>query len=96
LYLLVEETANERCFELGRRLWGLAHDRARDRQPGCDLERNAQIRADRCTYRVRWSEEGGVFVASCEEFPCLCWRDVDRVQALAGVVRLVRERDVGR
>jgi hypothetical protein len=59
----------------------------------CDLERRAHGRAERCTYRVRWSEEGGVFVASCEEFPCLSWRDADRGLALAGVVRLVGERE---
>lgn len=46
---------------------------------------------DRYTYTVVWSDQDREYVATCAEFPSLSWLDVLRVEALLGIVKLVRE-----
>lgn len=43
------------------------------------------------TYRVRWSEEDGEFLATVAEFPSLSWLEEDMGDALTGLVTLVSE-----
>ncbi len=43
------------------------------------------------TYRVSWSAEDAEFVASCLEFPSLSWLAGSQVEALQGLVDVVRE-----
>jgi predicted HicB family RNase H-like nuclease len=43
------------------------------------------------TYRVSWSAEDGEFVATCLEFPLLSWLASSQVEALGGLVRMLRE-----
>jgi predicted HicB family RNase H-like nuclease len=43
------------------------------------------------TYRVRWSEEDGEYLATVAEFPSLSWLDGDQVGAFTGIVSLVRD-----
>jgi predicted RNase H-like HicB family nuclease len=43
------------------------------------------------TYRVSWSVEDGEFVASCLEFPSLSWLAASQVEALEGLVSLLRD-----
>lgn len=47
--------------------------------------------AERYTYRVRWSEEDGEYLATVAEFPSLSWLDDDIQGALTGLVSLVGE-----
>ena len=47
------------------------------------------IDATHYTYRVRWSEGDGEFLATVAEFPSLSWLDGDNVRAYEGVVGLV-------
>lgn len=86
-YLLIEEAANELCVRLVSAVWAITRSRA-----GCQACCSRSLsgsRAERCSYRVKWSEEDELFEASCEEFPSLRWREADRAHALAGIVRLV-------
>ncbi len=43
------------------------------------------------TYRVSWSAEDEEFVATCLEFPSLSWLAGSQVEALQGLVDVVRE-----
>jgi predicted HicB family RNase H-like nuclease len=47
--------------------------------------------ASHYTYRVSWSAEDGEFVATCVEFPSLSWLAASQVEALEGLVGLVRD-----
>lgn len=47
--------------------------------------------AAKYTYRVRWSEEDGEYLATVAEFPSLSWLDKSQALAFAGIVDLVRE-----
>jgi len=49
------------------------------------------IVAEQYTYRVRWSQRDGEFVATIAEFPSLSWLAKDQVEAFLGAVALVRE-----
>lgn len=43
------------------------------------------------TYRVRWSEEDGEYLATVAEFPSLSWLEEDQASAFTGIVSLVRD-----
>jgi predicted HicB family RNase H-like nuclease len=43
------------------------------------------------TYRVEWSPEDGEWVGLCVEFPSLSWLDLDPVEAVRGIDRLVSD-----
>jgi len=43
------------------------------------------------TYRVSWSAEDDEFVATCLEFPSLSWLADSQVEALEGLVGLLRD-----
>ena len=45
---------------------------------------------DRYTYRVEWSDEDNEWVGLCDQQPSLSWLDPDKVKALSGIQRLVR------
>lgn len=47
--------------------------------------------AHKYTYRVIWSEEDGEFVGLCAEFPSLSWLASTQVDALSGIVNLVKD-----
>ena len=47
--------------------------------------------AAKYTYRVRWSEEDGEYLATVAEFPSLSWLDKDQAMAFTGIVDLVKE-----
>lgn len=91
LYLLIEDAGNDRWLELVRRVWSIA--RSRGRGEVCGRESFSPYQADRCTYRVKWCDSEELFVASCEELPWISWRDPSRSEALAGIVRLVRDME---
>ena len=50
---------------------------------------HSAIDATHYTYRARWSEEDGEFLATVAEFPSLSWLDGDNVLAYEGIVGLV-------
>ncbi len=50
-----------------------------------------QIKNDRYTYRVTWSEEDGEYIGTCAEFPSLSWLAKSQGAALRGIQRLVTE-----
>jgi predicted HicB family RNase H-like nuclease len=54
---------------------------------------NTVVRPDAShyTYRVSWSVEDGEFVATCLEFPSLSWLASSQVEALEGLVDMLRE-----
>lgn len=43
------------------------------------------------TYRIRWSEEDGEYLATVAEFPSLSWLEGDMQDALTGIISLVDE-----
>lgn len=43
------------------------------------------------TYRVRWSEEDGEYLATVAEFPSLSWLEENQADAFEGIVNLVRD-----
>jgi len=43
----------------------------------------------RYTVRLRWSEEDGEFIATCEEFPSLSFLHTDQWYALSGLRKLI-------
>jgi predicted RNase H-like HicB family nuclease len=43
------------------------------------------------TYRVSWSAEDDEFVATCLEFPSLSWLAASQVEALEGLMALLRD-----
>jgi len=43
------------------------------------------------TYRVSWSAEDGEFVATCLEFPSVSWLAASQVEALEGLMALLRD-----
>ena len=43
------------------------------------------------TYRVRWSEEDGEYLATVAEFPSLSWLEENQADAFEGIVKLVRD-----
>ncbi|WP_305786849.1 type II toxin-antitoxin system HicB family antitoxin [Symbioplanes lichenis] len=43
------------------------------------------------SYRVSWSAEDGEYVATCAEFPSLSWLAESQVEALEGMLVLVRD-----
>lgn len=47
--------------------------------------------ASHYTYRVSWSAEDEEFVATCLEFPSLSWLAGTQVEALQGLVDVVRD-----
>ena len=47
--------------------------------------------ADHYTYRLSWSAEDQEHVATCAEFPGLSWLEEDEIEALRGIMKLVRE-----
>jgi len=51
----------------------------------------ADIKDDRYTYRVTWSEEDGEYVGLCAEFPSLSWLAKKPEAALRGIRKLVEE-----
>lgn len=44
---------------------------------------------DHCTYHVVWSEEDGMYVGLCDEFPSLSCLDASQDDALAGIKQFV-------
>jgi len=44
-----------------------------------------QLKNDRYTYRVTWSEEDSEFVGLCVEFPSLSWLGASPERALRGI-----------
>ena len=49
------------------------------------------LKDDRFTYRVTWSEEDTAYVGLCVEFPSLSWLASSPEQALAGIRSVVAE-----
>ncbi|MCX7011377.1 MAG: toxin-antitoxin system HicB family antitoxin [Candidatus Sumerlaeota bacterium] len=49
------------------------------------------LRSDRYTYRVTWSEVDGEFVGLCAEFPSLSWLASSPEAALRGIRKVVGE-----
>jgi len=47
--------------------------------------------AEQYTYRVRWSQRDGEYVATIAEFPSLSWLAENQMDAFTGAVNLVRE-----
>lgn len=43
------------------------------------------------TYRVRWSNEDGEYLATVAEFPSLSWLDRDQLEAMRGIANLVKD-----
>lgn len=43
------------------------------------------------TYRVIWSNEDEEFVGLCAEYPSLSYLDEDRIEALSGITKLVKD-----
>lgn len=43
------------------------------------------------TYRIRWSEEDGEYLATVAEFPSLSWLEENQADAFEGIVNLVRD-----
>ena len=51
----------------------------------------ADVKNDRYTYRVTWSEEDREYVGSCAEFPSLSWLSGSQEAALKGIRDVVAE-----
>ena len=49
------------------------------------------INHEHYTYRVVWSAEDEEFVGLCAEYPSLSYLDEDRITALNGITKLVKE-----
>ena len=49
------------------------------------------INHEHYTYRVIWSAEDEEFVGLCAEYPSLSYLDEDRIKALKGITKLVKE-----
>ena len=49
------------------------------------------MNAEKYTYRVVWSEDDGEYVGLCAEFPSLSWLAESQVEALTGIVGIVKE-----
>lgn len=50
-----------------------------------------EVKNDRYTYRVTWSEEDGEYVGLCVEFPSLSWLANSQEEALQGIRNVVAE-----
>ena len=50
-----------------------------------------EVKNDRYTYRVTWSEEDGEYVGLCVEFPSLSWLAGSQEEALQGIRNVVAE-----
>ncbi len=50
-----------------------------------------QIKNDRYTYRVTWSDEDREYVGLCTEFPSLTWLAASPEAALRGIRRVVAD-----
>lgn len=46
--------------------------------------------ANKYSYRILWSEEDKEYIGLCAEFPSLSWLADDQVEALRGIVELVK------
>ena len=51
----------------------------------------AELKSDRYTYRVTWSDEDEEYVGLCAEFPSLSWLDDNQEAALQGIRKVVAE-----
>lgn len=49
------------------------------------------INYEHYSYRVIWSAEDEEFVGLCAEFPSLSYLDENRIQAMEGIVELIKE-----
>ena len=50
-----------------------------------------EIKTNRYTYRITWSDEDKEYVGSCAEFPSLSWLAETQEAALQGIRRVVAE-----
>jgi len=50
-----------------------------------------ELKNDRYTYRVTWSEENNEYVGLCVEFPSLSWLEASPEEALKGIRHVVAE-----
>jgi len=50
-----------------------------------------ELKNDRYTYRVTWSEEDSEYVGLCVEFPSLSWLEASPEKALRGIRQVVAE-----
>jgi predicted HicB family RNase H-like nuclease len=55
------------------------------------IKGKAQIKQDRYTYRVTWSDEDQEYIGLCTEFPSLSWLATNQDAALRGIRDVVAE-----
>ncbi len=54
------------------------------------MQTQTPVDASHCSYRVTWSAEDDEFVATCLEFPSLSWLAPTQIEAIQGLLAVVR------